>query len=297
MTAHPLIKKTILVVEDEKPLARLLSDLLRKSGEYEVEVAYDGREALEKLEARKFSYDLVLTDLMMPRMSGDQLIAEALARKPSLGFVVLTANKSEEKVIRLLRLGALDYLVKPVKMEELLRTVRHAIDRARRTPADIGGMDVRSEVRGWVEITAPTHYEFIERFEKFTALLGQIPLSREDRENVRLAVAELGQNAVEWGNRGDASKFIHLSYCVFADRIIFKIEDEGEGFDPDALRDPSVDPIAHLLAREQEGKRPGGYGIFLTRKIMDEVLYNTKGNVVLMTKLFSKPTSAGGRES
>ena len=97
---------------------------------------------------------------------------------------------------------------------------------------------------------------------------------------------ELGQNAVEWGNRNDRKKQIHLSYCVFNDRIVFKVEDEGEGFDPGTLRDPSIDPLKHIMERMKEGKRAGGYGVFISKKLMDDVIYSESGNTVLMTKFF-----------
>jgi anti-sigma regulatory factor (Ser/Thr protein kinase) len=109
-------------------------------------------------------------------------------------------------------------------------------------------------------------------------------MATEEKEAIRLAIDEIGTNAVEWGNRGDRSKKIRISYCLFDDRIVFKVEDEGDGFDPDALGDPSVDPLAHIMARMQSGKRAGGYGVFLTKNVMDEVIYSDKGNVVLMTK-------------
>ena len=97
----------------------------------------------------------------------------------------------------------------------------------------------------------------------------------------------IGQNAVEWGNREDSSKHIRLSYCMFNDRVVFKIQDEGEGFDVKKLKDPSRDPLTHIMERISDGKRMGGYGIFMSKSIMDDIVYSERGNVVVMTKLFA----------
>jgi len=106
--------------------------------------------------------------------------------------------------------------------------------------------------------------------------------------DIRLAIDEIGENAVEWGNREDRSKKIRLQYRMLPDRIVFRIEDEGEGFDVDAVADPSKDPFAHIMERMTEGKRMGGYGIFMTKKVMDDVIFSRRGNVVMMTKRLRK---------
>ena len=65
------------------------------------------------------------------------------------------------------------------------------------------------------------------------------------------------------------------------------IGDQGAGFDPSKIPDPTIDPIALIEGREKVGKRPGGFGIHLARRIMDSVAYNERGNEVLMEKRFT----------
>jgi serine/threonine-protein kinase RsbW len=136
----------------------------------------------------------------------------------------------------------------------------------------------------WFELTAPSDMEYVERFRHFSELLYQTTLPDELKRDLKIAINELGQNAVEWGNRGDAEKSIHLLYCVFDDRIMLKIEDEGEGFDLEKLEDPTSEPLSLQRKRETQGKRVGGYGIFIVKNLMDQVIYNTRGNIVIMTK-------------
>jgi anti-sigma regulatory factor (Ser/Thr protein kinase) len=75
------------------------------------------------------------------------------------------------------------------------------------------------------------------------------------------------------------------------DRVTFRIEDEGDGFDHSGLADPSLDPVRHISERRATGKRMGGWGVFLTRKMMDEVTYNPKGNIVFLTKFLNRNSS------
>jgi DNA-binding response OmpR family regulator len=273
----------ILVVDDDEHICRIITNVLSKQPAYEVETASDGRAALERLREESFRFDLVITDMAMPQMTGEELIRAVVEESPQTAFVVLTAHANDEMVIRCLSLGVVEFLVKPFQMKEFLKTVDAVLQRTSRRPVR-EPLAVESGVRGWVELTAPTDFEYVNRFQKFTALLSHVPLGEEDREDIRIAVAELGQNAVEWGNQNDRQKRIHLSYCLFDDRLVIKIEDEGPGFDPQTLRDPSIDPLAHIIQRAEEGKRPGGYGVFLSRRVMDDITYSETGNVVLMSK-------------
>ncbi|MHC4914570.1 MAG: response regulator [Planctomycetota bacterium] len=278
--------KRILVVEDEPPMRKLLVKIFSKTGEYEVHSAGDGLEAIEACE-KVGPFDLLVCDIQMPRLCGDELVGRILERWPDSAIIMLTALRTDDAVVKCLERGALDYLTKPIDVAKLLRAAERAISRRKQMPEDLGGLEVKSDVRGWVELTAPSHFEYVERFQRFIQQLYESTMNREDIEDVRVAIDEIGQNAVEWGNREDPDKYIHLSYCMFNDRVVFKIEDEGEGFDIVKLKDPSNDPLSHIMERMADGKRMGGYGIFMTRSIMDDIQYSERGNVVVMTKLFA----------
>ena len=278
-------KKRILIVEDEVPIRKLLVKIFSRVKDYEVADAGDGVEALEAFE-KQGPFDLVISDIQMPRMDGEELVGELLDRWPATAILMLTAQRSDQSIVRCLQRGALDYLTKPLDVAGLIRAVDRALDRREHLPRDLGPLDVRSDVRGWVELTAPSNFEYVERFQRFMQQLYATEMSREEQEDIHVAINEIGQNAVEWGNRQDSSKRIRLSYALFKDRVVFKIEDEGEGFDAAKLKDPSRNPLAHIMERISAGKRMGGYGIFMTKNIMDEVVYSERGNVVVMTKYF-----------
>lgn len=277
--------KRILVVEDEAPIRRLLVKILSKVPQYQVAEAADGVAALEVF-TRQGPFDLMVCDVQMPRMNGEELVGKIMAQWPRTAILMLTAMRDDETVVRCLERGALDYLTKPLEVAKLIKAVDRAFDRREHLPAEPGGLEVKSSVHGWVELTAPSHFDYVERFQHFTQKLYETTLSREEQEDIRVAINEIGQNAVEWGNRQDIAKRICLSYCLFGDRVVFKIEDQGEGFDVAKLKDPSRDPLVHIMERLSQGKRVGGYGIFMTRSIMDEVVYSERGNIVVMTKYF-----------
>ncbi|MFH1024656.1 MAG: ATP-binding protein [Planctomycetota bacterium] len=146
------------------------------------------------------------------------------------------------------------------------------------------GIAVDSRYRGWVEITAPTRREHLKRLEDFVEVLSATALPEDDKREIKLVMSELCANAMEWGNRNDAHRKIRVSYGLFPDEIVFQIADEGEGFDHAHLPDPTANPAAHLRQRERAGKRLGGFGVHLARRIMDNVVYNDKGNVVILSR-------------
>ncbi len=111
----------ILVVEDEESLAMVLGDALENEG-YETEVVGDGRTALDRALTGRF--DLVLLDLMLPRMDGYEVCRRIRAADSNTQVLMLTARGREEDRIKGLDLGADDYVVKPFSLRELLARVR-----------------------------------------------------------------------------------------------------------------------------------------------------------------------------
>jgi CheY-like chemotaxis protein/anti-sigma regulatory factor (Ser/Thr protein kinase) len=257
--------------------------LLSFEAPIEVQEAPDGARALEMVRAD--GHDLVISDIMMPRMDGLSLLRELRRERPDLPVIVVTAVSDERHILQCLADGAWDYILKPFDLDHVRAAVRRALgagsNLAHAAPGDVA---VVSGGPGWLELTSASEVEYLHRFRKFTEVLLGARLSPGDREDIRLAVEELGRNAIEWGNRNERGKRVRFAFALFDDRLVFKIEDEGEGFCAEALADPSVDPIAHIERRRAEGKRPGGYGVHIVRKIMDEVSYSDRGNSVIMTK-------------
>jgi len=118
----------ILVVDDEESLRLPLYTAFQVEG-FDVSVAADGMEALDTL--KKGGYQLMLTDLMMPKMSGIELAEQALALFPDLVVILMTGFGTIETAIKSLKGGAYDYILKPFKLDEMLHAVRRGLEQQR----------------------------------------------------------------------------------------------------------------------------------------------------------------------
>lgn len=118
---------SILVAEDDKTLNRMICTKL-KQAQYQVFPAFDGQEALELME--KEHIDLIISDVMMPRMDGIELTSALRGAKLTLPILIITAKGQMEDMEKGFRAGTDDYMVKPIKLRELLLRVEALLRRA-----------------------------------------------------------------------------------------------------------------------------------------------------------------------
>jgi DNA-binding response OmpR family regulator len=123
----------ILVVEDEPMLRDGLRDLLEGAG-HSVEAVGDGASGLER--GREEAFDLVLLDLMLPKLDGIEVCRRLRTARPALPILMLTARGAEEEKVKGLKAGADDYVTKPFGVRELLARVESLGRRARMAPAE-----------------------------------------------------------------------------------------------------------------------------------------------------------------
>jgi len=129
----------ILVVEDDSAIRRGLVDCLRFGG-YQPFEACDGKAGLES--ALALDLNLILLDLLMPRMDGLTMLKELRAAKPHVPVIILTAKGEEEDKVRGLRAGADDYVVKPFSATELLARVEAVLRRSAERPSPVRVIEV-----------------------------------------------------------------------------------------------------------------------------------------------------------
>lgn len=118
-------KARILVVEDDREMSRFLTQLLREEG-YEVEVVNDGPSALEAYQGG--SFNLIISDLMMPRMKGTDLVRRLKATDPDALVLLITAFGTIESAVEAIQAGAFQYLTKPFRSDELLIHVQRSLE-------------------------------------------------------------------------------------------------------------------------------------------------------------------------
>ena len=120
-------KPKILIAEDEKTQRDLLEGFLKKEG-FSVEAVANGREALQKIEGNFF--DVALIDYKMPELDGLQTLREIRNLYPDLPAVMMTAYGTVETAVASMKEGALDYLTKPIDLDELLLMLQKVIERS-----------------------------------------------------------------------------------------------------------------------------------------------------------------------
>ncbi len=278
----------ILVVEDMPSLQGYLAETLHDLGDVEVATASDGLVALELISAADRPFDLLVCDISMPRLDGEGLLVELRRRRYPATAIMLTALGQDEVILRCLRLGACDYLIKPVTIDDLLTAASNALQHA---PPLCSELNIEYDPHGWFEISGASDHSVLYKFRRFLGLLDKFKIPEPAASEVKLALEELGRNAIEWGNRNDKTKKVTFGCRLLPGKIIVYIEDEGAGFAPSAIPDPSVDPIAHIEQRKTSGKRLGGYGIHLIKHIMDKLIYNARGNRAVAIKYLDKGVS------
>lgn len=179
-------KSHILVVDDDAEMRSLLQDVLQDAG-YQVEVASSGREALRKLAEGEFG--VVFSDLRMKEMPGIELLSEARRAYPDTNVIIMTAFGSVESAIQAMKQGAYDYLVKPVKTDEVLLVAARAMRESR----------LRREVN---RLRREVHKEY-----SFHQILGKSKPMRELFDLIR-RVADSPTNVLITGESGTGKELV-----------------------------------------------------------------------------------------
>ncbi|MEK7798499.1 MAG: response regulator, partial [Acidobacteriota bacterium] len=121
------MKEKILVVDDDEGVRQVLGQSLQEAG-YRVSSAESGEKAVAA--AHEEAFDLVILDMVLPRVDGMEVLREITAAKPELPVVMITGYASVETAIKAMKMGAVDYIVKPFRMEEVELVVGKALERS-----------------------------------------------------------------------------------------------------------------------------------------------------------------------
>jgi DNA-binding NtrC family response regulator len=114
----------VLIVDDEKVIRDSLELLLKDEG-YKADTSTDGEDALQKI--KQEDYDIVITDIKMPKLDGIELMQKARDVSPNSFFIIMTAYASVNTAIEALRKGAYDYLIKPVEFDDVILRLKRLI--------------------------------------------------------------------------------------------------------------------------------------------------------------------------
>lgn len=269
-----------LVIEDERELGQLLGEHLRRWG-FEPTVLYEGAEAVSWV--REHQPCLVLLDLLLPDVDGFSICETLkLDRETNLiPVIMVTALSGQEDKVKGLQVGANRYLTKPFTADDLQTAIQDVFNWL----DDLKRSGTEGEIRFQLQSDTPA-------LEELNHLLGSLflfsGLTQRQVKQLTMAVRELGSNAIEWGHKKQIDRIVTVDYRIDPEKITIKIKDTGPGFDPKNLphaADPN-DPLGHGMVREALGLREGGFGILISRGLVDQLEYNESGNEVCLVKFF-----------
>jgi two-component system OmpR family response regulator len=275
------MNRKALIVDDEKELAGILGEHLKLWG-FEPTLLYEGKDVVEWV--RKNRPSVILLDLMLPDIDG-YAICETLKldrETNMIPVIMVTALTDQEDKIHGLQVGANTYLTKPFTAEAIFQAIQNALNWLE----DLKQHGTQGEIR--FHLQSDTHY-----LEELNHLLGSLflfsGLSQQQVKQLTTAVRELGTNAIEWGHKRESGRIVTVDYRIDPEKITIDIKDTGSGFNPANLPHASKvdDPFGHIMVRETLGIREGGFGILMSRGLVDEMAYNDKGNEVRLIKYFA----------
>ena len=278
--------KKVLIVDDDPELQDLINFALKREG-YDVHQAFNAFKGLEIIDREEI--DLALLDIMMPQMDGLEMLSRLRANNETLPVIVMTALTAPEAAISAMREQACDFLEKPFEVQQLLSAIKTAFELA---PRELH-IEVLSARPEWIELRVPCDLSAIDPLERLMSNL-KTDLPLQTRETVTYAFREMLRNAIEHGGKNDSTQFVEVGYLHTPRIILYRIKDPGEGFTIESLfreegsiaafLNPEGDPLQHARVREEEGLRPGGFGILIARDMVDEMIYNEKHNEVILIK-------------
>ncbi len=289
---------TILVVDDSSIDRKLVAGLLEPVSDFEVRFANDGEEAIASLQ--ESLPDAVVTDLVMPKIDGLELVRTVRDQFPTVPTILMTSQGNETIAVQALESGAASYVPKRELPFELVDTLTHilALCTQQRTQERLMSGLVRTSSAFWIPNDAALITRLVGRLQDNVTHMGIC----DEAERIRFGVAieEALVNAMYHGNleldssikEEDHEAYDALvrerrqiaPYCerkitvetnLSQEEAVVVIGDEGPGFDPNDLPDPT-DP--------ENLDRITGRGVLLMRTFMDDIQYNENGSRVTMTK-------------
>ncbi|MFZ1006391.1 MAG: ATP-binding protein [Candidatus Sulfotelmatobacter sp.] len=276
----PVPVRTALLVGEDAELKEQLRGILEPSLWIRQHVA-DNAEALAM--ASKRNYDLILTSAKTSGREDVELLRKLRSARPHTRLIILAEESMPADVIASMREHAFSYFSKPFSPGALAVMIHHAIEE----PCWDDGIDVLSATSEWIQIRARCDLKTADRVLQFFDEIAELP--NPERSAVGMAFHEMLMNAIEHGGRLDPDEQVEISYLRVCHMVACRISDPGEGFTLDeiphaAVANPPDDPLHHIEYREAKGMRPGGFGVLVTQRLVDELVYNEQGNEVVLIK-------------
>ena len=271
----------VLVIAPEPSLL----DALRASAalaDVEIDVAPGNITALQQLRLR--DYDAVVTDPATSVVEDIAFTAEIRGIRPRARVLALAPIAPQADLIAALRAHVFACFAAPFEVEEIVHMLRTALEE----DAWRDGIEVLSGLPHWITLRVSSRLVTAERLIHFMTGY-RTDVDSAERDTLMLAFREVLMNAMEHGAGFNPVQAIEVSAAHTGRAIVYYIRDPGGGFrreelDRETIAAETGDPMAHVERRAALGMRPGGFGMLLTRKLVDELVYNERGNQVILVK-------------
>jgi len=277
---RPFPVRTVLMVGGDPKIESQLRDLLAPDA-WAIQHASDNAAALVMIQ--KKSFDLILTGEKTSGKDDIELLRKIRSLRPHTRLIILAHESTPEDVITSMREHAFSYFSRPFSPDALALMIQLAIE----VPCSDDGIEVVSATPEWIRILARCDLKTADRVIQFLDEIAELP--NPERSAVGMAFREMLINAIEHGGRLDPNQQVEISYLRARHMVKCRISDPGEGFTLDeiphaAIANPADDPVRHLEIREAQGLRPGGFGVLLAQRLVDQLVYNEQGNEVVLIK-------------
>jgi anti-sigma regulatory factor (Ser/Thr protein kinase)/ActR/RegA family two-component response regulator len=275
-------RKTVLLVGSDASVRSAVGKVLP---DWKIMHATDNQSALTMLKAKP--YDLVLTGEQSSGAQDVDLLRRIRIVRPHVRLIIITTETTPADVIAAMRERAFSYFSQPYSID----TFEKMLLLATSSPLWDEGIEIRSATPELLHLVARCERKTADRLVQFIHEVADLPL--KERDAVGFAFREMLMNAIEHGAHFNATQHVEISYLRAKHMVLCRVKDPGEGFSLNevphaAIMNPASDPIRHAAIRQQEGLRPGGFGILMTQKIIDELIYGETGNEVVLIK-YLKP--------
>lgn len=277
---RPFPVRTVLMVGGDSEIEAQLRDILAPEA-WAIQHATDNAAAL--IMARKKGFDVILTGEKTSGREDIELLRKIRSIRPHTRLIILADESTPADVITSMREHAFSYFSKPFSPEALAVMIHRAIEE----PCWDDGIEVISATPEWIRILARCDLKTADRVIQFFDEIAELP--NPERNAVGMAFREMLINAIEHGGRLDPNQQVEISYVRARHMVKCRISDPGEGFTLDeiphaAIANPEDDPVRHLEIRDAQGMRPGGFGVLLAQRLVDQLIYNEQGNEVVLIK-------------
>jgi anti-sigma regulatory factor (Ser/Thr protein kinase) len=279
----------VLVIGNHTEVSREIGDALSAAA-LPMEYSAGGADALQRLRMRSFGVVITSPDSALDEDLA--LLEQIRAIRPGVKCIVLAHHSTPDEVIAALRARVFACFTPPFDTDHIANLASSAASDSQ-WREDIQVVSARP---GWVSVRVNCRRITAERLITFARELNaQLP--EDTRQEMMDALREILMNAMEHGAAFNPEQVVEVTAIRTARSLVFYVRDPGAGFrleslDYAAVASLSHDPAAHIVKREEEGIRAGGFGLLLAAGTVDELIYSEIGNEVLLIKYLDAASTA-----